>query len=419
MKSWAAGLTLTIGLRQFPTNFHPLIESSVAKWFVQGLIRRPITAYNADWELTCLMCRALPSVKAGTLKKTVENDDRISGRLTFQLPDAAVWGDGTPITTRDVLFTWKVGRHDKSGVSHASLFKKISRIDARDDKTFTLHLDSLTFDHTDLGAFSLLPAHLEEKTFDAAPDQYRKTSLFASKPETPGLHFGPYRIESIQQGAQIVLIRNERWWGKRPAFDRTVVRTISDTSALMANLLSGDVDMISGDAGLSLDQAHTLETEHRDRFHIGYKPGLRFEHVDLNLDNLILKDRRVRQGLMYATDRQEIVDRLFQGKYQIAHSSVSSLDAMFATDVIKYSHEPAKAASLLRDAGWTKGTDGFRVNGNGNRLRFEINTTAGHRVRESVLQVIQDQWRKSGIDLVIRTQPPRVLFGASSKFCSR
>ena len=91
---------------------------------------------------------------------------------------------------------------------------------------------------------------------------------------------------------------NPTWWGEPPQFRRIVVKVIENTAALEANLLSGSIDMIAGELGLTIDQALAFEKRHGDQFKIVYEPGLTYEHIDLNLDNPILADVRVRKALI-------------------------------------------------------------------------------------------------------------------------
>ena len=69
------------------------------------------------------------------------------------------------MTTEDVKFTYEVGRHPQSGVSGAELYRRITGIDVKNDKTFTLHFDKLTFDYAASNSFELLPAHIEREAF--------------------------------------------------------------------------------------------------------------------------------------------------------------------------------------------------------------------------------------------------------------
>ena len=410
----ASARDLVIGINQFPSNLHPDIDSMASKSYVLGLTQRPLTTYNQKWELVCMLCVELPTLENGKAVAEGAPGGKHGVALTYTIRPGATWGDGTPITTRDVLFTWELGRHPKSGVGSSELYRRIWRIDVVDDRTFTLHDERLGFSYNAINDFRLLPEHLERKVFEADPDTYRNRTLFDTDPTNPGLAFGPYRIIQIAPGSQIVLERNPTWWGDPPAFDRIVVKAIENTAALEANLLSGEVDMIEGSIGLSLDQALAFERRNGDRFQVLYKPGLVFEHMDVMLDNPALADVRVRQALLYGLDRAAISQRLFAGRQPVADTPVHPLDWVHTDDVAHYPYDPAKAASLLDEAGWVPGAGGLRRNAAGEPLRLELMTTAGNRTRELIQQVIQGQWRKLGIETVIRNEPPRVFFGETT-----
>ena len=308
------------------------------------------------------------------------------------------------------MFTYEVGKHPESGISNAELYRRILSIDVVDDKTFTMHFDRVEFAYNAINDFHLLPEHVERAAF-ATPSAYRNRTAYAVEPTNPGLYFGPYRVASLEPGAEIVLERNPTWWGKPPAFQRIVLRAIENTAALEANLLSGAVDYVAGELGLTLDQALAFEKRHGDRFDVLYKPVLFYEHVDLNLDNPVLADRRVRQALLYALDRDTLVQQLFAGKQVVAHSMMSPLDWVYSDDIPHYAHDLQKAAALLDAAGWPLGADGLRRNAAGAALSLELMTTAGDRTRELVEQVLQSQWKRVGIDIRIRNEPARVFFG--------
>jgi peptide/nickel transport system substrate-binding protein len=410
----AGARDLVIGINQFPSNLHPNIDSMASKAYVLGLTQRPFTTYDQKWELVCMLCVELPTLENGKAVAEDAPGGKHGVALTYSIRPDAVWGDGTPITTKDVLFTWEVGRHPKSSVGNAELYRRIWRIDVGDDRTFTLHDEKLGFNYNAINDFRLLPEHLERKVFEPDPETYRNRTLFDTDPADPGLAFGPYRIAQLMAGSQIVLERNPTWWGEPPAFDRIVVKAIENTTALEANLLSGEIDMIEGSVGLSLDQALAFERRNADRFQVFYKPGLVFEHIDVMLDNPALADQRVRQALLYGLDRAAISERLFAGRQPVADTPVHPLDWVHTDDVEHYPFDPAKAASLLDQAGWIPGSGGLRHDAAGEPLRLELMTTAGNRTRELIQQVIQGQWRQLGIETVIKNEPPRVFFGETT-----
>jgi peptide/nickel transport system substrate-binding protein len=400
---------LVIGMTQYPSTLHPLIESMLAKTLVLGATRRPFTAYGPDWQLQCMLCVELPTVENGLAK--IENlpDGKRGVAVTYTIQPRAAWGDGTPVTTADVQFTWEVGRHPQSGVAAAEFYRRAYQLDVKDAKTFTLHFDLLTYEYNAINDFRVLPAHLEKSAF-ADPKEYRHRTRYDTDPANPGLWFGPYRVTETRPGSHIVLEQNPTWYGDKPHFRRVVFRTIENTVALEANLLSGAIDYIAGELGLTLDQALAFEQRHGQRFDVVYKPGLIYEHIELNLDNPALKDVRVRRALLAALDRQAISDKLFGGKQPVATTSVSPLDWVFDKDLKPVPFDPAGAGRLFDEAGWKRGPDGLRQNAAGQKLGFELMTTAGNRSRETVQQVLQAQWRQTGVDIRIRNEPPRVFF---------
>ena len=102
--------------------------------------------------------------------------------------------------------------------------------------------------------------------FEEDPAEYRNRTIFDTEPANPGLYFGPYRITEVSSGAFIVLEPNPTWWGDPPHFQRIVVKVIENTAALEANLLSGSIDMIAGELGLTIDQALAFEKRHGDQY---------------------------------------------------------------------------------------------------------------------------------------------------------
>jgi peptide/nickel transport system substrate-binding protein len=410
----AARDELVIGITQFPSTFHPNIESMAAKSYILAMAQRPFTTYDADWQLICMLCTDLPTLENGraVIEKQDDGSDGIA--LTYTIRPDATWGDGTPVTTADVQFTYEVGAHPASGVSNAELYRRITALDLVDAKTFVMHVDRVTFEYNEINDFRVLPAHLERALFEEDPAAYRSRTRFDTDTANPGLYFGPYRITEMSSGAFVVLEPNPTWWGKAPFFRRIVVKVIENTAALEANLLSGGIDMIAGELGLTIDQALAFEKRHGAEFQIEYEPGLVYEHIDLNLDNPILADRRVRRALIMGLDREALCRELFEGRQQVANTSVNPLDWVYDDAVPQYHEDLAAAAALLDEAGWDQLRDGVRHNAEGQSLTLELMTTAGNRTRELVEQVLQSQWRRLGIDVRIRNQPARVFFGETT-----
>jgi peptide/nickel transport system substrate-binding protein len=273
----------------------------------------------------------------------------------------------------------------------------------------------VTFDYNALDV-TPLPAHIERPIFEADPAQYRIRTAYDSDPTNPGLAFGPYRIVELVPGSRIALERNPHWTGTPPQFRRVLLKAFENSASLQANLLSGNVDYIPGESGLSLDQALAIGKRYPDRYDVVFKPSLAYAHIDTNLDNPLLKDRRVRQAILMSIDRKAISEKLFSGKQPVADGNLNPLDPMFSAAARHYDFDPAAAARLLDEAGFVRpasaATNGIRHNDKGQRLSLVLAYASGNRVSDELAQIIQSELRQAGIELRLKAAPARIYFAA-------
>lgn len=384
--------------------------------YALGFAIRPITAFDADWKNTCLLCTELPTLENGLAKREDRPDGKHGMAVTIKLKPGLTWGDGQPVTARDIELTWRLGSNPASGFSNPNPWSRATGVDVVDDQTAVLHLDRVRadFDQWD----QIMPEHVEGSVVATAagPGDYTITTNYNRTPLNPGLYDGPYLITGYDSGAQIVLEPNPHWAGHEPGFRRIVLRHIENTAALQANLLSGDVDMVAGEGiGLTIDQVLALQKQHPNSFHYTFKPSLTNEHIDLKKENPLLADVRVRRALLMAMDRQTMVDKLFHGTQPVAATWVNPLSPNYdpAIPVVKFDLAGAKA--LLKEAGWTPGADGICRNTAGDRLSLEFSSTAGNRLRELQQQVLQSDLRNACVEVTIKNEPARTLFGQTLK----
>ena len=402
--------TLTIGLSTFPASLHPFTGSELVRNYILALGQRPLMAYDADWKLVCLLCTTVPTFENGLAHAIDLGNGKKGVAITVAIRPDAAWGDGTPVTAKDMVFTNTVKKHPASGAVSGDFDRRILKIEEKDAKTFVLHIDRVTFDYNDLADYRLLPSHVEAKAF-AAPAEYSRRTAYDASPTERALWTGPYRLSEFVAGAHAVMVPNETWKGAKPHFKRIVLRVFENTAALEANLLAGGVDYIPGEGGLTLDQVLALERRHPRRFRYVYKSTTSYSHLDANLDHPALKDKRVRQALLLAADRDAIVRQIFAGKVAIAHTSVNHLQWMAAAGVKKYPFDPAAAKRLLDEAGWSKIEGGIRHNAAGERLSIALASVTGIKTFELIMSVLAAQWRHVGVDVRVRTQPARIFFG--------
>jgi peptide/nickel transport system substrate-binding protein len=407
---------LVIGVSQFPSSLHPNIDAEVIKGYVTSFTNRQITAYDKDWKNSCLLCTELPTLENGLAKREKRPDGTEGLAVTIKLKPDLKWADGVPVTAKDIAFTWKVGSDPASGFSNTNPWSRATGVDVVDDRTAVLHMAKVTVDYAQWD--EILPEHIEGPIYAAAkaPGDYLNHTAFNRDPTNAGLADGPYHITQYTSGSQIVLEPNPNWPGTKPGFKHIVIKLVENTAALQANLLSGDVDMVNGEGvGLTIDQVLGLRKQYPDRFVYIFKPSLNYEHINLNRDNPILADLKVRRALLMALDRQTLVNKLFEGMQPVAATWVNPLDGNYDKSIVPLPYDPAQAKKLLAEAGWTPGSDGICRNAKGDRLSLEFGTTSGNRLRELAQQVMQSQWKASCIEATVKNEPPRTFFGETVK----
>ena len=409
----ADGSVLQIGVRQFPSSLHPLFSSEVSQSFILGAVNRPITAWDSDWNLICLLCEEIPSFANGGAKIIPGADGKDHVEMTWRLKSGLAWGDGKPVTVDDVIFTWQVARHEETGAVGYEFFRRILRMEKLDDRGWVVEIDRVSYDYQTYAGFTLLAKHVEEKAF-ASPGEYRKRSLWVTGPSEPGLHNGPYQIDTVRQGSRITLVRNKHWSGPSPIYQRIIISVTENSSSLEARLLSGDVDLIPGEVGLPADVAMIFQRRHGKEYRVVWRQGLQYEHIDMRLDHPILSDIRVRTAILAGVDREAMVKELFQKHFTVAHGPLAPRDVMYpsATEInaLAVAFDRKRATALLDAAGWQVGRDGIRQR-DGKKLRLEMVTTSDSRTRQLTAQYIQSQLLAIGIELKLKFEPPRILFG--------
>jgi len=408
--------TLVIGVAQFPSSLHPDIDPEVVKTYATSFALRPVTAYDKDWHNTCLLCTELPTLENGLAKFETTPDGTRGMAVTIKLKPNLRWGDGEPVTARDIAFTWKLGADPASGFSNPNAWSRASSVAVVDDRTAVLHLKQV--DVTYASWDQILPEHIEGAAVAKGGDlgSYPKNTGYNSAPATPGLWNGPYLLTRYESGQQIVFEPNPNWAGTKPIFKRITLKLVENTAALQADLLTGAVDMAAGEGiGLTIDQVLGLRKQYPNRFTYAFKPSLDYEHIDLQRDNPALADVRVRRALLMALDRDTMAKRLFEGMQPVANTWVSPLSPNYDPTIVGVGYDTAGARALLADAGWRPGADGICRDKDNKKLSLVIVTTAGNRLREMQEQVLQSQWKAACIEVAVKNEPARTLFGDTLK----
>ncbi len=414
---------LRIGIAQEFANLNPIAMHMRFSTYIHHLIGRALTVLNPDLQWEAQLATQIPSFKNGQVAFIGKGKKR-KLKVNWEIKANAKWGDGHPITGHDIAFTWKVAMTKTVSVPGRSGYEQIEKIivDPKNPKKFTVIHKKPIWDYYDMSGFYFLPKHIEESIFNKYKNQndgYLKHSLFTVKPATPGLYSGPYRITDVKLGSHVTVVPNKYFFGKKPKIKKIILKVISNNNTIEANLLSGNIDMITI-MGLELDQAVAFEKKVKKEklpFKVNFKPGFNYEHIDLQMKNKLFQNVNVRKALVYAIDRDKLSQAIFYGKQPKAIHFLSPTEPWFTDNpkkVTLYPYSRREAKKLLEKAGWKLRKDRFRYK-DGKRFKVTFLTTAGNKTRELVQSYLKEQWRKVGLQIEIKNQPARVMFGQTLK----
>ena len=217
----------------------------------------------------------------------------------------------------------------------------------------------------------------------------------------PTVSSGVFKFVKWDKGQQVVLARNDKYWAGPSNLDQYILKVVSDAVVLAQQLKTGELDTGQPDAS-QFDNLKTVTTINT-LAHIN--PG--FVYYQHNLDQArppykLFGEKNVRKALYMALDRAAMAKAVYFGQAVPANSVLPPTTWAYNKDVTPtYKYDKAGAEKLLDDAGWAKGSDGIRSKG-GVRFSFELNTNSGNKVRENLIQVMQQQWKEIGVEALPR-----------------
>jgi peptide/nickel transport system substrate-binding protein len=253
---------------------------------------------------------------------------------TFTLANAT-FASGRPVTSKDVA--WSLDRvRAGNNVAAASQLSVIKSVSTPNPTTVVVRLTKPS------SSWLFAMASTAGIIFDSA-----STSDFATVPAGSG----PYRLARWTKGSDLALDRNNAYWQRKAAFDTVTFRYFTDPNAMNSALLSGGLDVIS-----NLQVPQTLP-QFADTSRYRVIEGTTNGEVVMSLNNSgkALSDKRVRQAINYAVDRQALVDTVWAGKGTLIGSMVPPTDPWYTDLSQTYPYDPAKARQLLAQAGYSHG----------------------------------------------------------------
>ncbi|WP_159992260.1 ABC transporter substrate-binding protein [Roseomonas sp. 18066] len=384
--------SLTLGISAAPASVDP--------HFNQGTSTQTLTYHVFD---TLTDRRPDASLAPGLALSWTPIEDTV---WEFRLRPGVRFSDGTPFTAEDVAFTFaRLPNVPNATASYAGQVRAVRRVEIVDPLTLRLHTDgpapSLPIDLSVVGIVS----HSIGAT--ATTEDYNSLKS--------AIGTGPFVLRRFSPGTEAELVRNEAWWGPKPDWDRVTFRYIPNPGARSAALLSGSVDIIDLPSPNDLPRFRT-----DPKVSVYSAQGWRLVYLAPNQSAAVapmitgndgqplaenpLRDRRVRQALSIAINREGLAERVMQNTATPAAQFLPP--GLFAhnPDITVPAADPDAAKKLLAEAGYP---DGFRM---------VLPVSQNARPTDPIAaQAIGQMWTRIGVQTTIETMPLSVYSPRSAR----
>jgi len=309
--------------------------------------------------------------------------------ITFKIRKGLYWADGEKLTSKDVMFTWKLVTDPNTRTPYASDYQLVKKASTPDPYTFRVTYEESYAPALDTWtALHILPEHLLK-------NEDINSTYFSRKP----IGSNYYKLDDWKSGQQVSLTRNPLSINGKANINNLISRIIPDTSSQFLELTADNIDLMNINP-IQFQRVFPSRKDLRDKIGLYKELGNGYTYLGFNLKKEPFNDKRVRRALNFAIDKNEIIKGVLLGLGEPLSSPYKPGTRWNNTKLKPYPYDSKKALVLLNEAGYKKNKDGL-LEKNGKVLRFEILTNQ-NKQREMTAVIIQRRLKEIGVDVSIR-----------------
>ncbi|AXH11211.1 peptide-binding protein [Halarcobacter bivalviorum] len=357
--------TLNLSMTSSPSRLNPILSNDTASSQVSGWLFNGLFKYDKDGNI-------IPDIATSYKFET-------NTKLIINLRKDVLWHDNKKVTAHDVVFTYEKIIDPKVFNSIVSNFKEVKRVKALDDFTLEVIYKKPYFKALHIWMIGVLPKHLLEK------EENLMTSSFNKQP----VGNGPYKLESFKNSSDIILKANENYHEGKPKIDEISFKFLPNPDTVFLMLKENKLD-VGALSPLQIDRQ--ISPKFKEDFKIVESQSFSYDYLGFNLRNKKFQDKRVREALSLAINRQEMVDILFFGHGKVCNGPFLPGSFAFNEKIKQTKQDLKKAKQLLKEAGYDEK----------NPFSFEIVTNTGNEIRLNAALIIQYQLAKIGVNAKIK-----------------
>ncbi|MQA91134.1 MAG: hypothetical protein GEU90_13005 [Gemmatimonas sp.] len=321
-----------------------------------------------------------------------------SASLRFHMRSDLRWSDGEPITAEDVLYTYDLIGDPELASPVQDYTDEIEGVEAEDDSTVVFHFTRRYPDMLTDASMAIIPEHVFGNT---SASEFRSHTALLDPTNGNLVVSGPYMIGSWQRSERIVLERNPEF-EPRAYLDQLVFRVIPEPTTRIVELQTGAVDFVKG---VTFDQIPQLR---------GQAPNVRFETEEKRAYDYVgyngagfepFADPEIRRALGLAIDAPSMIEALQMEEFAVPAGGPYPpifRDLYDPQGQAPVGYDPDESRSILESKGWSDTNGDGVLDRDGQPFRFTLVTNAGNQRRADIAQIIQDQWRRIGVDAQIQ-----------------
>lgn len=326
-------------------------------------------------------------------------------KITFKLRSNVTWHDGKPFTAKDVAFTFtSIADPNYTGPRFAEIEKLVGAQDYRDGKADTvtgievIDEQTISFTYSEVYAAALanfaIRGILPEHIWGAIPvREWEKQTELLTKP----IGTGAFKLVNFVPDQYVELVRNDDYFLGAPKLEKVILK-VSNQETAQGELVNGTLDI----AALSSFKQQDLDTYTSAGKKILEYPSASYQFMTMNNENPLFADKRVRQAITYAINREGLVNQLLEGHGAIINAPLAVSSWAYPKEgLADYTYDTAKAQSLLAEAGWT--VENGVLQKEGTAFKVELLVPTGNKVREQSAPIIQQNLKDLGIEVNIST----------------
>jgi peptide/nickel transport system substrate-binding protein len=311
---------------------------------------------------------------------------------TFNLHSGVKFHDGTDFTATDVQYTFDYYRNPDNAAASINQFLGIGSVDTPDDVTVVVNMESVNAASlTNWGEFAIVQSAYHA---EVGEDAYR----------TAPIGTGAFKLVNWVPAEVVELEAFEDHFRGRANIDGIRQEVVPDPAVRAIALETGDSD--SALWPLLVEDSQRLAED--PNFTVIKTATGGVKHIPVNTKLPQLSDKRVRQAMLHALDRQRIIDELWNGAAVVAHTNLSPKFTFYSLNddpsIKQYDYNVEGANALLDEAGWTLGADGIREK-DGVKLSFTCTTITGDTARRPIAELAQQMLAEVGVEMLLAEAP--------------